>query len=231
MATLHLMHRHGNWGAAVVSDFLFLLYGIKRERFRRLILRVIGRVERGQMHSITLRRVFREYYGVDVGLYTHGGCFEVGNFYPFTSIGRYCSIAKTAIGINRNHPVDFKSTHALFCISSLGLCREDLVEYVPLKIGNDVWIGQRAIILPSVTDIGNGAVIAAGAVVGKNVPAYAVVAGNPARVVRYRFSQRLIDELVASRWWDKPIEELKNTIDEFQRPYDMTKLRNESTAR
>ena len=73
--------------------------------------------------------------------------------------------------------------------------------------------------LPHVTNIGDGAVIGAGAVVNKNVPPYAVVVGNPARVVRYRFSQKIIEELLASRWWEKSIEEIKPYIHEFQIPY------------
>ena len=95
-----------------------------------------------------------------------------------------------------------------------------MVKTIPLKVGNDVWMGDNAIILADVTEIGDGAIIGAGAIVKKNVPPYAVVVGNPARVVRYLFSKEVIDELLASKWWEKDIEELKLNIDEFQRPYE-----------
>jgi hypothetical protein len=153
-------------------------------------------------------------------MYTHGGCFVPGQVHPFTTIGRYCSIAGTVRIINRNHPLDFKSTHAMFCISRFKFCDKDLVGYTPLNIGNDVWIGHNAIITPNVRKIGDGAVIAAGAVVNKDAPPYAVIVGNPARIVRYRFPQEIIDELLASKWWEKDIEELKSNIKEFQQPYE-----------
>jgi hypothetical protein len=70
-------------------------------------------------------------------------------------------------------------------------------------VGNDVWIGHGAILLRGIT-VGNGAVIGAGAVVTKDVPSYAIVAGNPARVLRMRFSAELIELLEQAAWWDLP---------------------------
>jgi acetyltransferase-like isoleucine patch superfamily enzyme len=113
--------------------------------------------------------------------------------------------------------MELKSTHAFFFNPALGVCKEDLVAYTPLEIGNDVWIGHGAIIHPHVRRIGDGAVIGAGAVVNKDVPPYAVVTGNPSRIVRYRFSKKVIEELLASRWWEKSIGELKPHLQEFQR--------------
>jgi acetyltransferase-like isoleucine patch superfamily enzyme len=121
--------------------------------------------------------------------------------------------------MNRNHPLEFKSTHALFFNPSLGISKQDEIEFIPLEIGNDVWIGHNAIIMPHVRLIGNGAVIAAGAVVNKDVPPYAVMVGNPARVVRYRFSQDTIDTLQESRWWEKSIDQLQPEIEEYLKPY------------
>jgi acetyltransferase-like isoleucine patch superfamily enzyme len=152
---------------------------------------------------------------VEIGLYTHGGCFNPGNFDRYTKVGSFCSIAKTAYVMNRNHPMDFKSSHAFFFNPELGLVAEDRIAYTPLVIGHDVWLGHNAIIMPNVTEIGNGAVVAAGAVVSKNVPPYAVVVGNPARVVRYRFSEESIDALMDSHWWELDIEDIVPIIDEF----------------
>jgi hypothetical protein len=153
-------------------------------------------------------------------MYTHGGCFELGSVDPGTTIGRYCSVANGIRILNRDHPMNFKSMHAFFFNPCLKYCHKYLTEHTPLKIGNDVWIGAHAVILRNVTEIADGAVIGAGAIITKNVPPYAVVIGNPARVVRYRFQQETIDELLASRWWEKDIEELIPCIDEFQRPYE-----------
>jgi acyl-[acyl carrier protein]--UDP-N-acetylglucosamine O-acyltransferase len=126
--------------------------------------------------------------------------------------------------------MDFKSTHALFFNPALKFCDKYLVEDTPLKVGNDVWIGEYAVILAHVTEIGDGAVIGAGAIINKNVPPYAVVVGNPARVVRYRFSKEVIDELLASRWWEKDIGELKPNIKEFQQPYEKLCLDRKAKA-
>ncbi len=76
-------------------------------------------------------------------------------------------------------------------------------------IGNDVWIGNDVIILPGVV-IGNGAVIGAGSVVTKDIPPYAICAGNPARLIKYRFSEKVIDGLQRIAWWNQPVNVLKN---------------------
>ena len=111
-----------------------------------------------------------------------------------TTVGRYCSIATTVRVMNRNHPMNYKSMHAFFFNPKLKYCKDDNVEYIPLQIGNDVWIGHNAILMPHVKNIGDGAVIGAGTVVNKDIPPYAVVVGNPSRIVRYRFSKEKNDE-------------------------------------
>ena len=86
---------------------------------------------------------------------------------------------------------------------------------LPIKgdtiIGNDVWIGQNAVILPGV-HIGDGAIIGANSVVGSNVPPYTIVIGNPAKELRKRFDEELIELLLQWKWWDKPIEEIDALI-------------------
>jgi len=108
--------------------------------------------------------------------------------------------------------------HGFFFNPKLGFVSEGLTRS-PLTIGNDVWLGHNSIIMPNVTSVGDGAVVAAGAVVNKDVPPYAVVVGNPGRVVRYRFDPATIERLLAERWWDKDIEDLRPDIDEYSRPY------------
>ncbi|MGI5950228.1 MAG: CatB-related O-acetyltransferase [Brooklawnia sp.] len=172
------------------------------------------KAEGGEFRSPTLREIFRRFHGVDVGLYTHGGCFVPHQFGPNTTIGRYSSIARTAFAATLNHPMDRKSMHGYFFNPGLGYVGEER-EYAPLSIGNDVWMGHNSIVQPGVSTIGDGAVIGAGAVVSKDVPPYAVVVGNPGRVVRLRFSPQTIEELLAEKWWDKDISELERDITEY----------------
>ena len=207
----------------MICKMLYKLYRIKNHRIKKMIRTFVTKIEKGEMYSETLRRIYKDYHDVEIGMYTHGGCFIPFQVDRHTTIGRYCSIARTVRIMNRNHPLDFKSTHAMFCISSFQLCEQDLVSHIPLKIGNDVWIGHGAIVMPNVREIGDGVVIAAGAVVNKNVPPYAIVVGNPARVVRFRFSEDVINELLSSRWWEKSIDELKPEISTFQCVYEKCK--------
>lgn len=81
-------------------------------------------------------------------------------------------------------------------------------------LANDIWIGANAII-PGGIRIGTGAIVAAGAVVVKDVPPYAIVGGNPAKIIRYRFSEEQIKALLESEWWDWPIEKIRQHIDGF----------------
>jgi len=203
-----------------MSNLLFKLYGINNSKIKSLIIKIIYKIEGGGCYSKTLRKIFKEYRGVDIGMYSDGGCFNEFHFDRHTTIGRYCSIARTAYALNRNHPMDYKSTHAFFFNPSLKFTKKDKIEYIPLKIGNDVWIGHNAIIMPHVKEISDGAVIAAGAVVNKDVPPYAVVVGNPSRVVRYRFSKGTIEKLLEEKWWEKSMEEIEVNFNEYSGPYE-----------
>lgn len=203
-----------------LAEALAALYGRSGKRFRALIRSLVVKLESGEFYSLTLRRLFARHHGVEIGLYTHGGCFVPGNMQPGTHIGRYCSIAMTAMAFRRHHPTNLRSSHAFFFNSRLGIVPQDTIPYMRLDIGNDVWIGHNAVIMPSVATIGDGAVIGANAVVHKDIPPYAVVIGNPARVVRYRFSANTIEKLRTSRWWEHPITALLPVLAEFQRPLE-----------
>ena len=128
-------------------------------------------------------------------------------------IGRFCSISdNVCIGLS-SHPMDWVSTSPAFHFGR-GSIPKDLAAHTydsdpPLTtIGNDVWIGQNALIKPGIT-VGDGAVVAMGSVVTKDVPAYAVVAGNPARIIRMRFDPETVQRLLASKWWDMDPKRLK----------------------
>jgi acetyltransferase-like isoleucine patch superfamily enzyme len=122
------------------------------------------------------------------------------------TIGRYASIADQVLIIaGGEHRLQWVTTFAFIENWAMTELYPKLEKKWkgPVKIGNDVWIGSRATILSGVT-IGDGAVVAACAVVVKDVPAYAIVGGNPAQIIRYRFPEDQIQALLAIRWWDWP---------------------------
>jgi virginiamycin A acetyltransferase len=201
-------------GRDQLNPLLVRLYSVPR--LRGAVLRLAHRLEGGEFHSPTLRAIFSRYWGVQIGKYTHGGCFVPWMVDADTTIGRYCSIAHGVRIVNRNHPLSFRSTSGLFFDPSLRLCDEWLAAANPLTIGNDVWIGTNAVILPEVNKIGDGAVIGAGAIVNRDVPPYAVVLGNPARIVKYRFSPETIKRLLDEQWWSQDLPEISGRLQEFQ---------------
>ncbi len=204
------------WGA-----ILFFLYGIFiRRSIRTLIATIVLKLEDDPIYSVTIRRIFATYHDIHVGMYSGRGCFVAGNFRPGTRIGRYAAVYSTVVGFDANHPMNTKSTHALFYNPKLGYAKKDLLSRTKLTIGNDVWIGHNAIILSTVSSIGDGAIIGAGTVLHQDVPPYAVVVGNPGRIVRYRFSPETIEKLLEEKWWDKSFEELLPQIETFQKPLD-----------
>jgi virginiamycin A acetyltransferase len=172
------------------------------------------------MFSKTLREIYNIYHGIEVGMYSYGGCFFEEGIRPGTIIGRYCSFANKVYIYNGNHPIRHKSMHPFFYEPFLGYVETEMISRTRQSIGNDVWIGNNAIILPSVSTVGDGAVIGAGSVVTKNVPPFAIVAGNPARIIRYRFTDERIQEIKDSRWWDKEIWELAGELDTFLKPLE-----------
>lgn len=204
----------------MLSNLFYKLYAIKRRRLRNFILNMIKKLEGGEMLSKTLRRIFRDYHDVEVGLYSYGGCFDSLRFNAFTKIGRYCSFAAGICRFNGNHPLSFRSMHPYFYNPYYHYVQDEKISRSQIVIGNDVWVGQNVLILPSVSRIGDGAVVGAGSVVTKDVPDFAVVVGNPAKVARYRFSPETIEKIKRDAWWDKDIDELKGNIDDFLRPVE-----------
>ena len=134
-------------------------------------------------------------------------------------IGRFCSIGpKVMIGPGK-HPIDRISTSPIF-YSPNKQCGESwvdvgsFVENDKTILGSDVWIGAGAIILDG-SRIGHGAMIAAGAVVNGEVPPYAICGGIPAKLIRYRFEETVIKELLALQWWGRDISWIKNNYKLF----------------
>jgi probable biosynthetic protein (TIGR04098 family) len=175
----------------------------------RIVRRTLGRNE---YESLALRRYFERTYGIKVGLYSIGG-FDRWRIPPDTVIGRYCSIAKSARLLDANHPMDALSTHPYFYLKEFGLVPGDLAHLQPPVVEDDVWLGHNCVITPSCHRIGRGAIVGAGAVVMSDVPAYAVMAGAPARLIRYRFPPETIAALEASRWWELDRHELRRALE------------------
>ncbi|MDE6102318.1 MAG: CatB-related O-acetyltransferase [Ruminococcus sp.] len=131
-------------------------------------------------------------------------------------IGKFCQIAS---GVNfvmngANHQMNAISTYPFYIMEGWEQNVPPLSE-LPLKgdtiVGNDVWIGQNVTILAGV-HIGDGAIIGMNSVVGSDIPPYTIVAGNPARTIRKRFDDELINLMLEFRWWDKSIQEINNLI-------------------
>jgi len=121
-------------------------------------------------------------------------------------IGKYCQIGADVMINSTNHPVTYLSTYINNELFNGDLYK--LKENKTIRIGHDVWIGHGAIVLGEVK-IGNGAIIAAGAVVTKDVPNYSIVAGIPAKVIAKRFSENICNEIEELQWWDKSDDELE----------------------
>jgi phosphonate metabolism protein (transferase hexapeptide repeat family) len=141
----------------------------------------------------------------------------------YTTIGRFCSIAAMTRINPGNHPMHRASqAHFTYRASAYFPGESDEAEFFEWRrrhhvhIGHDVWIGHGAIVLPG-RSIGTGAVVAAGAIVTKDVPAYTIVAGNPARAIKRRFSEDITNRLAELEWWDWDHETLRGALPDFRK--------------
>lgn len=202
----------------LLGKLLFVVYSFNNRYLRKLIRIFLLRKKPAEMYSKTLRKIFSKYHGVNVGMYSYGAF--LADLVPGIVVGRYTSIASGLIVLNGSHPVSHKSTHPFFF--NPAFCYVDILlinRRKALNIGNDVYIGANVMIMPTVTDIGDGAVIAAGSVVVKDVPPFAIIGGNPAIIIKYRFSEKKIKEIIDSAWWNEDMDNI-NDISGFLTPYE-----------
>ena len=180
---------------------------------------------RGKKPQIGQSLVFRESVkvGTSFGIYSGNFIPSIGSFsfshspffevIPF-EIGNYVSIGERVSSFGFEHPIDNLGTSPLFYQENRNLFNrvysKKSKKTIPDKgivISNDVWIGRGAMLKRGI-NIGNGAVVGAGSIVTKNVPDYAVVGGNPAKIIKYRFHENIIERLMEIKWWNLPLEEL-----------------------
>jgi len=165
-------------------------------------------------------------FPISVGRYSYGNPklhWSKGDFSHTLAIGAFCSIAEEVgifVGSHGRHTVDYVSTYPIGMIfgkSPKKIASKTAVGNMSVSIGNDVWIGRGAMIMAGVT-IGDGAIVAARAVVNKDVPPYGVVGGVPAKLLRMRFSSCVIDKLMTLQWWSWSDELIHERLDFFNTP-------------
>lgn len=181
--------------------------------------------------AIILRNChFEGHNAVGDNTYLSGTSFGYGSFVGFgcefsnCKIGRYCSLGSNIRVVSATHPVNgFISTHPAFFSDTYWFhyvkkskFKEHLTnnEGYECTIGNDVWIGDNVLVRGG-SKIGDGAIIAMGSVVLHDVPPYTIVAGVPAKEIRKRYPEEIIEKLQTIQWWNKPVEWIESNADDF----------------
>ena len=163
----------------------------------------------------TVERFNKKYPNYKIGINCYG-VPKVKHPHPdaILTIGNYCSIASNVeIYLGGNHRVDWVTNYPFpHFFQQTNHIQDYEVTNGDVSIGSDVWICQNVTILSGIT-VGHGAVIANGAIVTKDVEPYAIVGGNPAKHIRWRFDKEIRDALLESAWWNWPESEILNTID------------------
>ncbi|MBN1459931.1 MAG: CatB-related O-acetyltransferase [Armatimonadetes bacterium] len=156
---------------------------------------------------------------ITIGRGTYG-CPTILVYHPrdSVSIGNYCSIGPEVLIITSGgHRSDTSCQYPFKKRLNPKVVNTDVVTKGPIIIGNDVWLGARSIVLSGVT-VGDGALVAAGAIVVEDVPSFGVVGGNPARLIRMRFDSDVIAALLRIRWWNWPEDKLLANLDDLYLP-------------
>lgn len=189
-------------------------------RTNRALFSTVAKLEGGAYYSYTLRRLLLERYGVYAGAYSYGHWTKPSAM-PFgTVIGRYVSMASDVAIFTANHPYERLSMAPFFFNSALGHLDSNSIPSSACWIGHDAWIGYSVIITPGCSRIGIGAVVGAGAVVTKDVPDFAIVAGNPAKLLKFRFGKDAQRRILESQWWERALETLVPYLAEMNMDFE-----------
>ena len=194
--------------------YLFLFWSIKSKRLKLQIgsFNISSKVKVGKY--VRIRKGCELGADVEIGDYSY--ISGPRSYVEAAQIGKYCSIARqVVIGVS-DHNYKWVSTHPFLVESAYNIIRKDICQQQKLRpiIGNDVWIGINCIIARGVK-VGDGAVIAAGSIVTKDVAPYSIVGGIPARHIKYRFEEHICQYLIDIKWWDWDEKKIIENIDMF----------------
>ncbi len=181
------------------------------------------------MWSRVWRRIFREHHGVDIGWLSRGDGLKPGTLPRGTVVGNFSCLGRGLHVLRRNHAFRRLSQHPMFFNRNLGMVEKDTIGGIhqnPLRIGSDVWCGLNVTICPACSEIGDGAIIGARAVVTRDVPPFTIVAGNPARIIGRRFSPEVEAVVAASKWWLEPPARILQHIELFTNDIDDDSLQS-----
>jgi virginiamycin A acetyltransferase len=193
-------------------------------------VRIPGMLDDQERNTVFLKPLVKS-PKIEIGEYTYYNDYDGGDATAFETrnvlytagperlvIGRFCAIATGVRFVMpaANHPTLGSTTFPFFIFGGDWFERSaDLLSQIPSRgdtvVGSDVWIGRDAVIMPGVT-IGHGAIVGARAVVASDVPAYGTVGGNPARLIRRRYSDEDIERLLRIAWWDWPVEAITEHV-------------------
>jgi len=203
---------------------------IQRKRLIKRLYRQSNTVISNSCH-LDEKTVFEGYAKIDGTAFINGSFIGLSttigsdSFFPKIKIGRFCSIGNKVVAVVGTHPskvfvstsqIFYDTGHPLPAGNSSAHFEEILTTQngYYLEIGNDVWIGEGVLIKGGLR-IGDGAIIGMGSVVTKDVAPYSIVGGNPASLIRYRFEESQIEALLKIKWWDWPLEKIKERSLEF----------------
>jgi acetyltransferase-like isoleucine patch superfamily enzyme len=192
----------------------FIIMCVQRIRYRNVIFEYGAKASLGSVFGGYNKLSHHAYLRGELGFASYIGAHSV----VIGKIGMYCSIAENVVFLTKTHPVrEMVSTHP--CFYSLKkqcgftYAKEQMFNEEPklegskysIEVGNDVYIGYGVTVIGPCR-IGDGAVIAAGAIVTGDIPEYAIVGGIPAKIIQFRFADDVINYLKAFKWWNKPTE-------------------------